>query len=100
MHYNKLVRDNIPDIIRAKGESPTFHVATAQEYWDKLKEKLLEECKEFLANENESEIADIFEVLDAIVAYKRFVRADIEELKSTKARQRGKFEKRIILDEA
>ncbi len=100
MNYNKLVRDKIPEVIKAKGQTPVFHVADDAEYWTKLKAKLAEETGEFVRDESVNEIADILEVLDAIIAYKKFDRAEIEEAKAKKFAERGGFEKRIILDEA
>lgn len=100
MKYQKLVRDNIPNIIRARGDAPIFHEATDDEYWAKLKEKLLEEAVEFQVNENEDEIADIYEVIDAIIAYKKFDRSTIMEIRRTKVEKRGGFQKKIILGES
>lgn len=100
MKYNKLVRDNIPEIIESKGEQAVTHIATDAEYWEKLKEKLVEEVKEFSEAESIEELADVLEVLDAIVAYKKFAPEDIEKTKSGKAQKRGKFDKRIILEES
>mgnify|MGYP001615488739 CR=1 FL=1 len=100
MKYDKLVRDNIPEYIKSKGEDVTFHVANDAEYWNKLKEKLAEEIQEFSESESIEEIADIIEVLDAIQEYKNFDPHEIQKVKEEKAIQRGKFTKRIILDES
>lgn len=100
MKYNKLVRDKIPDIIKGKGETAVTHIADNKEYWKKLKEKLEEEVKEFNETETIEELADILEVIEAIRDYKKFDSSEIAKIKDKKARERGKFEKRIILDES
>lgn len=100
MKYNKLVRDNIPEYIKNKGEVPTTHIADDAEYWRKLKDKLLEEVEEFIEAETIEELVDILEVIDAIKEYKQFEEMKLKEAKDKKAVERGKFEKRIILDES
>ena len=100
MKYNKLVRDKIPEVIRSKGGTPVIRVAGRDEYWQKLKEKLDEEIKEFQEAENIEELADIAEVLDAIIVYKKFSRRRLQTVKDKKAAERGKFKKMIILEEA
>lgn len=100
MNYNKLVRDKIIERIEAKGEKAVFHIANDVEYWDKLREKLREEIDEFLADESLAELADVSEVLDAMMEYKNFSNEMLLAEQEKKALERGKFTKRIILDEA
>lgn len=99
MKYNKLVRDNIPEIIAQNGKKARIHIADEREFIEKLEEKLSEEVREFLFANSEEELADIFTVIDAIVEYRGFDRQKIESLKNKKAQERGVFTKRIILDE-
>ena len=91
MKYNKLVRDKIPEHIRSKGGQPIISVASGEEYWEKLKEKLLEEVREFDKDENVEEIADILEVLEAIANHKGFDKAEIEMVKSKKLQKRARL---------
>lgn len=100
MKYNKLVRDKIPEYIKAKGLEPVTHIANEEEYGVKLLEKLTEEVNEFLEDNNIEEFIDILEVMDAIAEYKDFKKEDVLLLKETKAEERGGFNMRIILEEA
>ncbi len=100
MKYNKLVRDKIPEYIIKKGGTPVFHVAEEGEYWQKLKEKLVEEVDEFIKDENIAELADVEEVLEAIREFKKLDRSEIARIKGKKADERGRFKERIILDES
>ena len=66
----------------------------------KLKEKLKEEVGEFMDLENEEELVDILEVIDAIIEHKKFNKDRIAELKKKKADERGGFKEGIILEES
>jgi predicted house-cleaning noncanonical NTP pyrophosphatase (MazG superfamily) len=100
MKYNKLVRDKVPAYIKSKGEISVTHIATDSEYWQKLKEKLLEEFEEFQKNERIEEYTDMLEVIEAIGNYKKFNNKDVQQIKMKKAEEKGKFNDRIILEES
>lgn len=100
MKYNKLVRDLIPDIIKSRGTEPFVHIARDEEFWLELKKKVLEEFDEFSKDESIEEYADLMEVLIAVAKYKGFSEEDIRSARELKNRERGAFDKRIILDEA
>jgi predicted house-cleaning noncanonical NTP pyrophosphatase (MazG superfamily) len=63
----KLVRDKIPDIIRADGKEPITRILDDQEeYLTELVNKLAEELKEFSLDYSLEELADIQEVVQAM----------------------------------
>ncbi|HXK36305.1 MAG TPA: nucleoside triphosphate pyrophosphohydrolase [Candidatus Paceibacterota bacterium] len=64
--YNKLVRDRIPEIIRAKGLIPVVHnERDPLQFTKRLRDKLLEEVNEFMESGKREELADILEVVHA-----------------------------------
>lgn len=99
MKYNKLVRDKIPEIIKDKGKMPITHIASNDEYWNKLKTKLKEEVEEFIEDSNEEELADIFEVITTINSFKGWTIEEIIEVQRKKRKELGGFENKIILDD-
>ena len=96
--YNKLVRDNIPEIMIQNGAKPVTRILTDEEYLIELNKKLLDEGKEYLESENIEEIADIEEVLLAILNVKGITRDNLEEIRKTKTLKRGAFTKKIFLE--
>jgi predicted house-cleaning noncanonical NTP pyrophosphatase (MazG superfamily) len=63
----KLVRDKIPDLIRADGKVPETEVVTDQfDLGDWLSRKLQEEVDEYKFTGNWAELVDIYEVVLAL----------------------------------
>jgi predicted house-cleaning noncanonical NTP pyrophosphatase (MazG superfamily) len=95
----KLVRDRIPEIIRADGAEPVVHVAGPEEYHTRLRDKLGEEVAEFLGAgdaEAPEELADLLEVVWALARDLGLDPAQLEKLREAKAAERGGFAGRIV----
>ncbi|MFP4514444.1 MAG: hypothetical protein ACLFNO_00320 [Parcubacteria group bacterium] len=99
MKYNKLVRDKIPQIIKSKKIALIVHIASDEEYKQKLRAKLQEEVNEFFEDSNEEELADILEVVYALCDFYNFDKKKLEQIRKDKLKKRGGFKDRIILDE-
>ena len=97
--YNKLVRDNIPEIIRNNNETPIIKILSNDEYLRELKSKLQEEVDEFLASNDITELADILEVVDALSTANNSSLNEVMDIKIRKAEKNGKFENKIFLIE-
>ena len=96
----KLVRDLIPDIMRAEGLEPDTRTLGQDEYLQGLLEKFTEEARELQtatpANRLE-EAADVFEVLTTLVNEIGHTMQDVQMRADEKRTQRGGFDGRIWL---
>lgn len=96
--YKKLVRDKIPDIIRSQGNTAVTRVLTGKEFSEYLAKKLSEEVQEFLTDGTVEELADIYEVILAILRHKNVTFESFEELRMQKLLERGGFSEGVFLD--
>lgn len=95
--YNKLVRDNIPDIIEAAGMKCICTTLSNNEYVQKLDEKLTEELAEYQKSKSLEELADLLEVMKAVINARGWTWEELEQLRSEKAVLRGTFSQKILL---
>ena len=95
--YDKLVRDNIPEIIEDSGKKCDIEILDDDKYLEYLNKKIKEEVDEYLESGEILELADIEEVLRAILDAKKVSYEDFEEIRLSKVEKRGAFEKKILL---
>ncbi len=99
MKHNKLVRDKIPDIIKASGSEAKTRVLKDDEYRQELIKKLLEEVAEFAADESAEELADVLEVILTLRENMGLGEEDLDKVRSKKLKERGGFKNKIFLEE-
>ena len=96
-YFYKLVRDKIPEIIESKGGSCVYDTLNERDFIDDLDSKLQEEVSEYLKDPCVEELADIAEVLLAILDVRGISLGQLEEVRKKKLADRGGFTKRILL---
>ena len=100
--FNKLVRDNIPNIIESNNEVAITRTLDDEDYRIELYRKLKEECYEVINSKNQNEtleeLADVLEVLKSIARLEHKSIDDIINIANEKSLKRGGFEKRIFLE--
>lgn len=95
--YNKLVRDKIPALIEAQNESCQFDILTDEDYGIELNRKLAEETEEYLNNPTLEELADIVEVVYAILDFQAIPLTKFHEKRVEKLHKNGGFQEKIYL---
>ena len=96
--YNKLVRDNITDIIKKNGATPIVRILDDEEYFKELNRKLKEELNEYLDGNDIEELADLYEVMLAILDYKKMSLMEFDIIRKMKVEKRGAFKNKIYLE--
>ena len=98
--YNKLVRDKIPEIIQQAGRECKITTLSNAEYLEALRQKLIEEAQEAAfasSNDLVKELADLYEVIDAILIVLKIERETVLAVQKHRQQERGGFECKIKL---
>lgn len=97
--YNKLVRDKIPEIICQDGKTSNHYTLSESDFKTSLNVKLVEECNEWLESGDISELADILEVIEALMNVYGTSWEEVMRIKAQKRLSRGGFDQRIFLQD-
>lgn len=95
--YDKLVRDKIPEIIKADGKECDYIIADKKYHYELLEKKLQEEVGEFLEDKNLEELADVMEVLFGLADSLGYSEDDLVNMRLKKKDERGGFKEGIVL---
>ncbi len=95
--YNKLIRDKIPEIIKSSGNSCCVEVMDDDTYVKYLDQKLNEELAEYQEEKSIEELADLLEVVYAVVEARGYTVDELERVRKEKAEKRGGFKKKLLL---
>ena len=95
--YDKLIRDKIPEIIEQSGKKCIVEVMDNDTYIEYLDQKLNEELAEYQQDKSIEELADLLEVMYAVVAARGYSVEELERIRLEKAEKRGAFEKKLLL---
>jgi predicted house-cleaning noncanonical NTP pyrophosphatase (MazG superfamily) len=99
--YPKLVRDRIPEKIKGKGLTAKTRTLDDDEFLEYLLKKMIEESMELahsLEKGNmEEELADVLELIGAILNFKGWTMENIISIQKEKREKNGGFEKKILL---
>ncbi|MFA5358473.1 MAG: nucleoside triphosphate pyrophosphohydrolase [Patescibacteria group bacterium] len=101
--YNKLIRDKIPEYIASQGGKSETRTLEDAEYRSELYKKLLEESQELVEKQGGdkqeviNEIADVLEVLEAIMKLEGLSQQEVVDRQQQKREERGSFDKKIFL---
>ncbi len=97
IEHNKLVRDKIPQIIEASGKTCVTEVLSQEDYLRELDRKLGEELSEYQQSKSLEELADLLEVMGAVVKARGYTWDDLTRVRKEKRAARGTFDQRIYL---
>lgn len=100
--YNKLVRDNIPEIIKGNndGEAVT-RILNDDEYKKALEDKLYEEYQEVLDASGDDRLEELADMLEIMISLAKIEKANLEkiiEIAKKKKAKRGGFDKKLYLE--
>ncbi|MCT4795674.1 nucleoside triphosphate pyrophosphohydrolase [Exiguobacterium alkaliphilum] len=103
MKHNKLVRDRVPEIIKASGKQVIVKQLNQAEHFEQARLKLYEELKEYEdTNIDEECLEELADILELAYELGRMHGASFDEMntiREEKRERKGGFEKGLFLEE-
>ena len=97
VNYDKLIRDKIPEIIESSGKKCIVDILDDEKYLEYLDKKLSEELLEYQTDRSIEELADLLEVMYAVVVARGYSVEELERVRKNKADKHGGFKKKYLL---
>lgn len=98
--YNKLIRDNIPELIGSSGGCCATRVLESSDFELELKNKLVEEAQEVRVADGKhilEELADVLEVVKTLASNHKITFDMMERQRVKKLKTHGGFTKKLLL---
>ena len=96
-HYQKLVRDKIPEKIKNNNEEPITRILDEKEFKKELEKKLYEEYIEVISAKGEEKLEELA-VISALAKEENKTLDDIIKIANNKKNKRGAFNDKIFLE--
>lgn len=94
--YNKLIRNKIPQIIKANGKTPTTKILPKDEYIKELCKKTEEELTEYLEATTKEykleELSDLLELINALAEHEDTTLEEINNIRKRKQKNEVTFQ--------
>lgn len=98
-HANKLVRDNILDILQQKNIICKHKILNNEQYIEALKDKVIEEALEVKeGSKTLEEICDVLEVVECLIKAMNVSYSEILYMMYKKREEKGSFDKKIFCE--
>jgi predicted house-cleaning noncanonical NTP pyrophosphatase (MazG superfamily) len=95
----KLIRDKMPEILAQRNIALDFHIMDHDHHLKGLKDKLIEEAHEVADAQTKieliEELADLQEVIDALLAFQGISKENLAQIQHAKRNHRGGFNKGV-----
>ena len=95
--YNKLIRDKNVEIMEKLGHKVVYEILDDERDNAELDKKLKEEVNEYLTDYSVEEMADVMEVIHAMLDYRGITMEEVEKVRIEKRNRKGAFKNKVFL---